>query len=151
MAKRYKVDLEAAIGELSHLLAQREELEARIARQKRKVAALQELAREEDEDAPSPARLVDGVTDACRTVLRAAGRPLLPIEVRDGAERLGLPPQANLLASVYTVLRRLEQFGEVVGDFSAHRNPGGSAVKAYMWAGPVSRLGYPNPTNSQKK
>jgi len=129
--------LEAATSALNQFLVQREELEARIARQKRKVAALRELVKEEDEDVSSSARLVDGVTDACRTVLRAANKPLLPIEVRDGVERLGLPPQANLLASVYTVLRRLEQANEVVADFNACRNPGGSSVKAYRWVGAV--------------
>jgi hypothetical protein len=76
---------------------------------------------------------------------------LLAIEVRDGVERLGLPPQANLLASVYTVLRRLKMAGEVVEDFEAHRNPGGSAVMAYRWVGPVQRLGYSNPTSTQKR
>lgn len=150
MTDRYKDDLASALGELTLLIAQREELEARIAKQKKKVAALQDLV-EAGGDTTPPERLVSGVTDACRTVLRAAGKPLLPIEVRDGVERLGLPPQANLLASVYTVLRRLELAGEVVEDFEAHRNPGGSAVKAYRWAGPVQRLGYPNPTNTQKR
>jgi len=150
VTQRYKDDLTDALGELNLLIAQREELEARIARQKKKVAALHDLVGA-GEDAAPPEGLVSGITDACRTVLRAAGKPLLPIEVRDGVERLGLPPQANLLASVYTVLRRLELAGEVVEDFETHRNPGGSAVKAYRWAGPVQRLGHPNPTNTQKR
>lgn len=150
VTKRYKDDLANSLAELARLMAQREELEARIAREKKKVAALHDLVGADEDGAP-PEGLVSGVTDACRTVLRAAGRALLPIEVRDGVERLGLPQQANLLASVYTVLRRLELAGEVVEDFEAHRNPGGSAVKAYRWAGPVQRLGYPNPTNTQKR
>lgn len=150
VTERYKSDLAEAIGELNNLMLGREELEARIARLKKKVAALRELV-EASEDARPSERLVDGVTDACRTVLRAAKRPLLPIEVRDEVQRLGLPEQSNLLASVYTVLRRLKQTGEVAEDFTTHRNPGGSAVAAYMWAGPVQRLGYPNPTNTRKK
>jgi len=150
VTERYKSDLADAVGELNRLIAQREELEGRIARQKRKVAALQDLVQAGEGGVPTE-KLVSGVTDACRTVLRAAGRPLLPIEVRDGVERLGLPQQANLLASVYTVLRRLELAGEVVEDFETHRNPGGSAVKAYRWAGPLQRLGHPNPTNTQKR
>jgi hypothetical protein len=150
VTEQYKDDLANALGELTRLTAQREELEARIARQKKKVAALHDLVGATEDGAP-PERLVRGVTDACRTVLRAAGKPLRPIEVRDGVERLGLPPQANLLASVYTVLRRLELAGEVVEDFEANCNPGGSAVKAYRWAGPVQRLGYSNGTNTQKR
>lgn len=150
MTQRYSDDLGQALAELNRLMTFRENLEAQIAKQKKKVAALQDLV-EVDEDGSPPARLVSGITDACRTVLRAAGKPLLPIEVRDGVERLGLPPQANLLASVYTVLRRLELAGEVVQDFEANLQPGGSAVKAYRWAGPVQRLGYPSPTSSPKK
>ena len=150
VTERYRDDLANALADLTRLIAQREELEARIARQKKKVAALHDLVGAGEDGAP-PEGLVNGITDACRTVLRAAGKPLLPIEVRDGVERLGLPPQADLLASVYTVLRRLELAGEVVEDFEAHRNPGGSAVKAYRWAGPVQRLGYPNMANTQKR
>lgn len=150
VANRYKDDLGHALIELNRLIALHEDLEAEIARQKKRVGALQDLVEADGAGSP-PTRLVGGITDACRTVLRAAGRPLLPIEVRDGVERLGLPPQANLLASVYTVLRRLELAGEVVEDFEAHRNPGGSALKAYRWAGPMQTLGYPNPTNTQKR
>ena len=150
MAERYKSDLEDATAKLNNLLVFREDLEARIAKQKKIVAALRELVKSDDE-VPTTDRLVRGITDACRTVLRAAGRPLLPIEVRDGVESLGVPPQANLLASVYTVLRRLELAGEAVEDFEANRNPAGNAVKAYRWAGPMQSLGYPNPTNFRKK
>jgi NADPH-dependent ferric siderophore reductase len=150
VAERYKSDLEEATSKLNDLLVFRETLEARIAKQKKIVAALRELVKS-DEEVPTGERLVDGITDACRTVLRAAGRPLLPIEVRDGVQMLGLPPQENLLASVYTVLRRLKQSGEVLEDFDTHRNPGGSAVMAYRWADPISKLGYPNPTNTQKR
>ncbi len=149
MTQQYENDLSTALAELNQLMASREALEAQIARQKRKVAALQELV--ESNDGTKVVKLVDGVTDACRTVLRASGRPLLPIEVRDGVLRLGVPSQANLLASVYTVLRRLKLSGEVIEDFEASRNPGGSAVMAYRWVGPIQTLGYPNPTNTQKR
>jgi len=138
------------LTELKRLIAAQDRLETQIAKQKKKVAALQELMEANDANI-RVVKLVDGVTDACRTVLRAAGRPLLPIEVRDGVLRLGLPSQANLLASVYTVLRRLKVSGEVMEDFETYRNPEGSAVMAYRWIGPIQKLGFPNPTNTQKR
>jgi len=150
VTKSYDNDLSAALSELKRLITVREDMEAQIARQKRKVAALQELV-ESDESGTKALKLVDGVTDACRTVLRAAGRPLLPSEVRDGVLKLGLTSQINLLASVYTVLRRLKFSGEVIEGFQAYRNPVGSAVMAYRWAGPMRKLGYPNYTNTQKE
>lgn len=152
MTQRYSEDLVKASAELDRLTAEREHLEARIARQKKIVAALRELVEEESGTIPqSYEQLAIGITDACRTVLRAAGRSLLPIEVRDGVQRLGLPPQANILASVYTVLRRLKLSGEVIEEFDTYRNPGGSAVAAYRWAGPMQKLGYTVLGNSRKK
>ncbi len=177
----YKADLAKATRELEQLLAQREELETQIAKQKRKVAALHELA-EPDEEAPAVSGLVDGITDACRIVFRAFDKPLLPIEVRDKVQALGLPPQSNLLASIHTTIRRMKQAGEIVEVFPPQ--PGGSAVAAYQWAGETNlarlkrksaelagekisgknsaytsgmrgnekpKLGYPNPTNTRKK
>ncbi len=133
VTQRYKNELVEAVAELDSLVAAREELETKIAKQKRRVAALHELV-EADEDGPPSSVLVDGITDACRTVLRAAEKPLLPIEVRDRVQKLGLPPQVNLLASVYTVLRRLKESGEVVEGFDFHLQPGGSAPASYEWA-----------------
>jgi hypothetical protein len=111
---------------------ERNDLETRIAKQKKIVAALAELSRTDD-DSPDLTGLVDGVTDACRTVLRAAEAPLLPIEVRDRVQALGLPPQSNLLASVHTVIRRLVAANEV-----EEVNPeGGSGPVAYRWKNPL--------------
>lgn len=149
MAERYKADLEDATAKLNSLMVHRETLEERIAKQKKIVAALRQLV-EFDEEAPTSERLVHGITDACRTVLRATGRPLLPVEVRDEVEKLGVPPQANLLASVYTVLRRLQLANEIV-QVEAHVNPGGSAVMGYLWARPTQTLGYTVVTGKGKK
>ena len=68
MAERYKSDLEDATAKLNNLLVFREDLEARIAKQKKIVAALRELVKSDDE-VPTTDRLVRGITDACRTVL----------------------------------------------------------------------------------
>ena len=106
MTKQYKADLVEAVEELEKMAAEKQRLELSIARQKKRVAALIELANDE-EDAEAPTGLVEGITDACRTVLMAAEKPLSPAEVRDRVESLGLRSQKNLLASVYAVLRRL--------------------------------------------
>jgi len=150
MTRNYESDLKRAVEELGKLEARRERIEIEIAKSKKRVAALSDLVVAEG-GSGAGVGLVQGLTDACRTVLRAAGRSMLPIEVRDAVLRLGLPDQVNLLASVYTALRRLKEMGEVVEDPYCHRNPGGSSVLGYQWAGPVQRLGYPNPTNTQKR
>ncbi len=133
MTQRYKRDFEEAVAKLEALEAEREGLEITIAKQKKRVAALHELV-QTDDDGPMLSGLVDGITDACRVVLRAANRPLLPIEIRDKVQELGLPPQSNLLASIYTTLRRMRDAGEIREVFEPVQ-PGGSAVAAYKWAG----------------
>ena len=133
VTQRYKRDFEEAVAGLEALEAQKEELETAIAKQKKRVAALHELV-QTDDDGPMLSGLVDGITDACRVVLRAANKPLLPIEIRDKVQELGLPPQSNLLASIYTTLRRMRGAGEIREVFEPMQ-PGGSAVAAYEWAG----------------
>ena len=132
MTNKYVADFVRALAELNRMEHERNDLETRIAKQKKIVAALAELSRTDD-DSPDLTGLVDGVTDACRTVLRAAEAPLLPIEVRDRVQALGLPPQSNLLASVHTVIRRLVAANEV-----EEVNPeGGSGPVAYRWKNPL--------------
>ncbi len=139
MTTKYTNDLAEETTKLERLLAAREDLEVQIAKQKRRVAALYELA-DTNEDAPPPAGLVDGLTDACRVVFMSFDKPLLPIEVRDKVQALGIPPQSNLLASVHTTIRRMRQAGEIKEVFEPQA--GGSAVAAYKWAGEtaVARL-----------
>ena len=112
MAGRRKSELEVAIQKLERMLNEENDLATKIAKQKRVIAALRELADLEDESGP-PVGLVKGLTDACRTVFRSAEKPLLPTEVRDRVERLGVPEQRNLLASVHTVIRRLKESREI--------------------------------------
>jgi hypothetical protein len=112
MVNRRKSEVEQARDKLQLMLVEQDELATRIAKQKRVIAALQELS-ELEEDSGPPVGLVTGITDACRTVLRSAERPLLPTEVRDRVEHLGVPEQRNLLASVHTIIRRLKEAGEI--------------------------------------
>ena len=117
MTHNYKAELEKARQELDQLLMDSELVQNLIAKQKRKIAALTELA-DGSEDSAAPLGLVDGITDAVRTVFRGAEKPLNPAEVRTRVEALGLPPQKNILASIHTVIRRLQESGEIepVGD-----------------------------------
>jgi hypothetical protein len=135
VTNKYRADLLAAINELSRLQADYFKMETQIAKQKRKVAALYELA-EVDDEGTAPAGLVQGITDACRTVFRAAEKPLYPAEVKSRVEALGLQHQQNLLASVHTVIRRLLAANEV-----EEVNPeGGSGPVAYRSKSWINRV-----------
>ena len=116
-----KTELQEARNLLEQMYVEMDELETRIAKQKRVVAALTELA-DLDEDSEPPAGLVKGITDACKTAVLGATKPLYPSEVRDRIKMLGFPEQKNLLASVHTVLKRLSEAGEIKGtDGGAYR------------------------------
>src|ERR1700677_1981711 len=128
VTKTYVGDLKEALRELMVMNSERSQLETKIAKQKKRVAAFYELV-QADEDAAAPQGLVDGITDACRVALRATVNALSPAEVRDEIAKLGLPPQANLLASVHTTLKRLKAAGEV-------EEVSGAAGVAYKWEEP---------------
>jgi hypothetical protein len=130
VTRNYKADLEDAIHQLILMASEREELEIKIAKQKKRVAALHELV-QTDEGSAALTGLVEGITDACRVVFRAAERPLFPAEVRDRVQALGLPPQDNLLASIHTTIRRMKEAGEIK-EISKVVQSGGMGA-AYMW------------------
>src|SRR5258708_1820105 len=111
MVRKYKSDLKEEQAKLEKMLCDLEALQVRIAKQKRLIAALAELA-DAAEDADPPTGLVTGITDAVRTVFWT-GDALTPAEVRDRVQALGVPKQENLLASVHTVIRRLVEGKEI--------------------------------------
>lgn len=116
-----RAELLEARSLLEQMYVEMDELETRIAKQKRVVAALTELA-DVDQDTEPPEGLVKGITDACKTAVLGATKPLYPSEVRDRIKTLGFPEQKNLLASVHTVLKRLAEAGEIkVTDGGAYR------------------------------
>ncbi len=129
MTKNYSTDLKQALRDLLRMSSERAQLETKIAKQKKRVAALYELV-QADEDGPALSGLVEGISDACRVVLRAAEKPMSPAEVRDAVQGLGLPPQTNLLASVHTTLRRMKDAGELKEIIHG-------AGTAYQWLDPV--------------
>jgi len=56
-----------------------------------------------------------GLTDAIRLVVRGAGVPMTPVEVRDRLHAIGfdVSKYANDLAAIHTILKRLNDSGEV--------------------------------------
>jgi hypothetical protein len=134
VTKNYTDDLKQALRDLLMMASEREQLETKIAKQKKRVASLYELV-QTDEDGAALTSLVEGLTDACRVVLRATKDALTPAEIRDRVQALGLPPQANLLASVHTTMKRLKESGEVV-ETRKLLETGGVSV-AYKWEGEV--------------
>lgn len=132
MTKDYSTDFKEAINELFHMTEERERLETKIAKQKKRVAALHDLMQIE-ESSTAILGLVEGISDACRVVLRAAEKPLQPTEIRDRIQALGFPPQSNLLASVHTTVRRMKESGEV-GENMLPLDSGGTGA-FYVWQG----------------
>jgi hypothetical protein len=137
MARGYKTELAHERAALVELLRQREELGTKIAKQQTRVAALAALCEETEEVGGMTEMDLGGLTNACRTAFRAAGnRGLMPTEVRTALEQLCFPTRThkNILASVHTVIRRLEQAGEVRK--AIHDIHDGADRSVYRWAGP---------------
>ena len=107
-----KTELKRAEERLLEMLAGVDALEFQIAKQKRIIAALRELSNESEESTPTMG-LVKGITDAIRTVVRSAEKPLFPVEIAIRIEQLGVPEQKNMLVSVHTILNRLAKAGDV--------------------------------------
>ena len=61
---------------------------------------------------------------------------MMPTEVRGALERLRFPTQThkNILASIHTVIRRLEEAGEIRK--AIHDKYAGEDKSVYQWAGP---------------
>jgi hypothetical protein len=112
MASHHKAELKVEQAKLDGMLADLESLQIKIAKQKRVVAALTELA-ESSEDSDPPTGLVSGITDAVRTVFWSAEKSIGPTEIANRVKALGVPPQMNILASVHTIVRRLREAGEI--------------------------------------
>jgi hypothetical protein len=109
---KLKSELAKAEADLQKMFAEIDAMEHQLAKQKRKVAVLRELSDESELSSPSMG-LVSGITDACRTILRSAEKPLPPTEVAERVKRLGIPEQKNLLASIHTILKRLIAAGDI--------------------------------------
>jgi predicted transcriptional regulator len=123
----YRRALEAAVREYEALGEQRQQIDRRLAELAQTLSTLSRLC------GIVPTVSV-GLTDACRLVLRGAGLPLTPTEVRERLKSFGfdLTRYTNDLAAVHTTLKRLNDAGEV--RFIARP---GTGDKAYVWDRPA--------------
>jgi len=100
----YRKALDDLKAERGKLVAQREEIDHRLARVDAAIANLAVVLDNEPFEG--------GLTEAVRAVLqRGMGRPYAPTEVRDGLKAIGYDAShhTNLMASVHSVLKRLAE------------------------------------------
>lgn len=117
------IALEAAKKELRNLVQQRQEIDGRIATVQADILQLGPLCGIEVSDPI----LELGLTDAIRYLL-SRSRPLTPVEIKDALTKINFPlPESNPLASIHTIVRRLEKAKEVRP--LASGNPGGIAFR----------------------
>jgi len=128
-ADRYREALDAALREYETLGRQRAEMDERLARLAQTIGSLTRLCH-------LTPTVPFGLTDACRMVLKAAGHPLTALEVRAQLDAMGfdLARYSNDLASIHTVLKRLNHAGEAEFVPRAWEKP------AYGWKRPVQSI-----------
>jgi len=104
----YRRALDAAAREYEALGDRRREIDQRLAELAQSMATLSRLL------GLTPTVPL-GLTDAVRLVVRGAGLPMTPIEVRDRLVGVGfdVSKYVNDLAAVHTILKRLNEAGEL--------------------------------------
>jgi hypothetical protein len=124
----YRTALDAAIKEYEALGEQRRSIDDRLAQLAQTIGTLSRLL------GLTPTVPL-GLTDACRLALRGAGLPLTPLEVRDRLLSIGvdLSGYANDLSAIHTVLKRLNEAGEI--KFITKGT--GTGKPAYIWNHPL--------------
>jgi hypothetical protein len=123
----YRKALEAASREYEALGEQRRAIDQRLAELAQTIGTLTKLL------GLTPSVPL-GLTDAIRLVVRGAGVPMTPVEVRDRLAAIGfdVAKYVNDLAAVHTILKRLNQGGELR---FVPRTPG---KHQYTWNGPAT-------------
>jgi hypothetical protein len=104
----YRRALEAAVREYEALGERRREIDQRLAELAQTIGTLSKLL------GLTPT-VPMGLTDAVRIVVRGAGVPMTPVEVRDRLHGIGfdVSKYTNDLAAVHTILKRLNESGEL--------------------------------------
>jgi hypothetical protein len=127
----YRAALEAAAKEYESLGEQRRKIDERLTQLAQTIGTLSRLI------GLTPTVPLS-ITDAVRLAIRA-GVPMTPMEVRDRLLSIGvdLSSYSNELAVIHTVLKRLNEAGEI----RIIPKPGGK--NQYLWAKPpkVSAIG----------
>jgi hypothetical protein len=122
----YRRALDAAVREYEALGEQRRGIDRRLTELAQTIGTLSRLC------GLTPT-VPWGLTDACRVVLRS-GVPMSATDVRDRLQAIGfdLSKYSSQLAAVHTVLRRLNESGEV------RALAGGPKQGGYLWNMPSS-------------
>ena len=104
----YRRALDAATREYEALGEKRRDIDQRLAELAQTMATLAKLL------GLTPT-VPMGLTDAIRLVVRGAGVPMTPVDVRDRLAAIGfdMSKYVNDLAAVHTILKRLNGAGEV--------------------------------------
>src|SRR5262245_55913716 len=104
----YRAALAAAIQEYEALGEQRRDIDKRLAQLAHTIGTLSKLL------GLTPT-VPMGLTDAVRLVVRGAGVPMTPVDVRDRLQAIGfdVSKYTNDLAAVHTILKRLNDSGEL--------------------------------------
>lgn len=104
----YRAALDAATREYETLSQQRKDIDGRLAQLVQTISTLNRLC-------GFVSTVYWGLTDACRVVLKGAGHPMTPMEVRDRLEAIGfdLSKYSSSLAAIHTVLKRLHEAEEL--------------------------------------
>ena len=125
----YERALHAAVREYEKAIADRAALDTRIANLQHTIGTLNKLCGYEP-------TVPLGLTDACRMVLRSSGQSLTALEVRERLRAFGfdLEKYANALAAIHTVLKRLNEAGEI------RLVPKPSGKHAYLWQTPPTAV-----------
>ena len=107
-AENYRAALTAAIKEYEALGEQRRDIDKRLAQLAHTIGTLSKLL------GLTPT-VPMGLTDAIRLVVRGAGLPMTPVDVRDRLHAIGfdVSKYSNDLAAVHTILKRLNESGEL--------------------------------------
>lgn len=124
----YRAALTAAIAEYEALGEERRRADDRLAQLAQTITTLSRLVG----IAPT---VPLGLTDACRLALRS-GVPMTPVEVRDRLLGIGvdLSIYASELSAIHTVLKRLNEAGEI------RVVPRANGKHAYLWTRPPKAM-----------